>query len=81
MEKDLLIVVRDGKEQKYYKIGEFNSILTNKNYIVYTDDPSSYNIYCSVLNEKDGKIQYTELDELDKEEFNKALKEFEKLAK
>lgn len=84
MDKDLLVLIKDGKEERFYKIGEFNSILTKKDYIVYTDNnytDGKINIFCSVLNEKDGKILYTELDETDRKEFEKALKEFEKMAK
>ena len=84
MEKDLLVVIKDGQEQKFYKIGSFKSIGTKKNYILYTDNIETngkLNIYCSVLEEKDGKILYTPLDEEDKKEFEQVLKEFETMAK
>ena len=38
MEKDLFVLTdENGNDKSFYKIGQFESTLTNNNYVVYTD--------------------------------------------
>ena len=72
------ITVEDGLEKEFYKILTFESSLTNKNYIIYTDNQytnDNINIYSSILINNDmNNIKLEKInDEADKEEVNKAL--------
>ena len=85
MEKDLFVLTdENGKDLNFYKIGQFESTLTEKNYVVYTDKQytdGKINLYCSIVREEDGKIKFDPLEtEDDKKEFEKAIVEFQKLA-
>ena len=85
MEKDLFVLTdENGNDLNFYKIGQFESTLTEKNYVVYTDKrytDGKINLYCSIVREEDGKIKFDPLEtEDDKKEFEKAIVEFQKIA-
>ncbi len=85
MDKDLIVLTdENGIDKNFYKIGQFESTLTNKNYVVYTDKEytdGKINLYCSIVKEEDGVIKFDPLEtEDDKKEFEKAIQEFQKLA-
>ena len=85
MEKDLIILTdENGIDKKFYKIGQFESTLTNKNYVVYTDKEyttGKINLYCSIVREENGVIKFDPLETSDdKKEFEKAIIEFQKIA-
>ena len=87
MEKDLLVLELDsGEKKEFYKLAEFRSINTHKDYVMFTDkdkEISSDNIYFNIVTLKNGEIIFEKVEsEEDKEECKKALKEvIERLTK
>lgn len=77
MEKDLLVLTLDNGEQKeYYKLAEFRSMNTNKNYVMFTDkeELDINNIYFNIISNDNGKVVFEKVEtEEDKNECKKAL--------
>ena len=76
-EDKFTIIDKNNVEHTFYKILIFESTITNKKYIIYTDNKQtngSYNIYGSILLSNADNIMLEELiDDVDKEEVNKAI--------
>ena len=76
-EDKFTIIDKNNVEHTFYKILIFESTITNKKYIIYTDNiitNGSYNIYGSILLGNTDNIKLEELiDDVDKEEVNKAI--------
>ena len=76
-EDKFTIIDKNNVEHTFYKILIFESTITNKKYIIYTDNKQtngSYNIYGSILLGNTDNIKLEELiDDVDKEEVNKAI--------
>ena len=72
-------VIKDenGNDQVFYKLIIFNSDITNKSYIIYTDNTytdGSLNIYGSILNVEGEGLKLDKVtDEIDEQEINKAI--------
>ena len=86
MNNDLIVLTLDsGEEKEFYKLAEFNSISTGKNYIMFTDksnDLDINNIYFNIINKDGDKIIFEKIEsEEDKEECKKALSELEERLK
>lgn len=67
------IKTNNNEEKSFYKLITFRSNITNKNYIIYTDN--GVNLFSSILLEDNlNNISLEEIkDDIDKEEVNKAL--------
>ena len=73
-EDKFTIQSKDGNYLEFYKLLSFNSKITNKSYIVYSDN--NKNIYASILNNTGGDIVLERIeDEIDLNEVNKAILE------
>ena len=84
MEKDkILLQLEDGTTKEFYKLAEFRSEKTYKNYIMFTDmlyKNGNLNIYFNIVNEDNGKIKLDRIvDQIDMDECNLALEEFKKM--
>lgn len=78
MKEDIIVIKnKDGIDEQFYKISQFTSVLTNKDYIIYTDKKytnNKLNVYCSIISFIDGELTYSPLEtEEDKQEFKKAF--------
>lgn len=85
MEKDkILLQLEDGTTKEFYKLAEFRSNKTFKNYIMFTDmqyNNGNLNVYFNIVNEVDGKIKFDRIiDQVDMDECTLALEEFKKMA-
>lgn len=85
MEKDkILLQLEDGTTKEFYKLAEFRSTKTFKNYIMFTDmqyNNGNLNVYFNIVNEVDGKIKFDRIiDQVDMDECTLALEEFKKMA-
>lgn len=67
----------NGIEKTFYKLMIFDSTITNKNYIIYTDNTYTddrLNIRGSILDVEGDEIKLdNNMDEIDKQEINKAI--------
>lgn len=77
-EEDKFTIIDKGNvAHTFYKLLIFESTITNKKYIIYTDNKmtnGTYNIYGSILLGDVDNIMLEELkDSVDKEEVNKAI--------
>ena len=84
MEKDKIVLqLEDGTTKEFYKLAEFRSTKTYKNYIMFTDmqyNDANLNIYFNIINEDNGKIKLDKIvDKVDMDECNLALEEFKKM--
>lgn len=79
MEKDLLILsLENGEQKEYYKLAEFKSINTQKNYVMFTDkkELDFNNIYFNIIKNDGKNIIFEKVEtEEDKKECRKALNE------
>lgn len=85
MEKDkILLQLEDGTTKEFYKLAEFRSNKTFKNYIMFTDmqyNNGNLKVYFNIVNEVDGKIKFDRIiDQVDMDECTLALEEFKKMA-
>ena len=72
MEEDKIVVNVNGEEKTFYKLITFKSNLTNKKYLIFSDD--SKNIYSSIIENANDNIKLLNLEnEDDYEEVKKAL--------
>ncbi len=77
-EEDRFVIKdKDGKDQVFYKLILFESSITNKSYIIYTDNTytdNTLNLYGSILiiDGEELKLQEAK-DEIDIQEINKAI--------
>ena len=77
-EEDRFVIKdKDGKDQVFYKLILFESSITNKSYIIYTDNTytdNTLNLYGSILNIDGEELKLQEAkDEIDIQEINKAI--------
>lgn len=73
-EDKIILKDENGVEKEYYKLIIFNSNITNKDYIIYTDNTYSnniLNIYSSIILD-DNKIEKI-TDDIDLKEVEKAI--------
>ena len=85
MDKDKIVLkLDDGSTKEYYKLAEFRSVKTFKNYIMFTDmqyNNGNLNVYFNIVNSKDGKVRFEKIvDPIDMEECRLALEEFKKIS-
>ena len=72
MEEDKIVVNVNGKEKTFYKLITFTSNLTNKRYLVFTDEAKK--IYSSIIENENDTIKLISIEnEDDLEEVKKAL--------
>ena len=72
MEEDKIVVNVNGEEKTFYKLITFNINLTNKRYLVFTDE--SKKIYSSIIENENDTIKLISIEnEDDLEEVKKAL--------
>ena len=73
-----MIKTKDNQEKSFYKLITFKSNITNKDYIIYTDNGT--NLFSSILLDGNpNNISLEEIkDDIDKEEVNKALLQVKK---
>ena len=76
-EDKFIIKDEDGIQKEFYKLIIFDSSITNKNYIIYTDNTytnNELNVRGSILDVEGDSIKLNNvLDEIDKQEINKAI--------
>ena len=78
-EEDKFTILNENNEEKtYYKMITFESMLTNKKYLIYTDNKytdGQINIYSSILlSDENNNIKLEQITkEIDRAEVNKAL--------
>lgn len=72
MEEDKIVVNVNGEEKTFYKLITFTSNLTNKRYLVFTDEAKK--IYSSIIENENDTIKLISIEnEDDLEEVKKAL--------
>ena len=72
MEEDKIVVNVNGEEKTFYKLITFTSNLTNKRYLVFTDEAKK--IYSSIIESENDTIKLISIkNEDDLEEVKKAL--------
>lgn len=85
MEKDLFeLELENGEKKEFYKLAEFRSIKTNKDYVMFIDkERNNDNIYVNIIKNVDGVVSLEKIEsDEDKEECQKALDELkERLSK
>ncbi len=87
MEKDLLVLeLETGEKKEFYKLAEFRSVNTHKDYVMFTDkdkEINADNIYFNIVTVKNGEIVFEKIEtEEDNNECKKALDELiERLTK
>ena len=84
MDKDkILLQLEDGTTKEFYKLAEFRSNKTFKNYIMFTDmqyNNGNLNVYFNIVTEVNGKIKLDKIvNQVDMDECNIALEEFKKM--
>lgn len=79
-EDKFIIKDENGEEKEFYKMITFSSSITNKTYLIYTDNKytdGKLNIYSSIIKGDSDNIEFVKItDETDKNEVNKALLQF-----
>lgn len=84
MDKDKIVLqLEDGTTKEFYKLAEFRSNKTFKNYIMFTDmqyNNGNLNVYFNIVTEVNGKIKLDKIvNQVDMDECNIALEEFKKM--
>lgn len=82
MEKDLFeLVLENGETKQFIKIAEFRSLITHKDYIMFTDKETTNNIYFNILKKDNDKVIFEKIEtDIDKSECQKALDELKERA-
>lgn len=78
MDENIIVIENENGTKSFTKLAEFESDITNKMYVMFTDDSldnENLNIYCSIINtDENGNVLFKDLeDDLDKEECQKAI--------